>query len=67
MEFRVLGPLEALDEGRSIALGGAKQRSLLALLLFARGRPVASERLIDAIWGIDSAASAREVLLHAAA
>ena len=51
MEFRVLGPLEALDEGRSIALGGAKQRSLLALLLFARGRPVASERLIDAIWG----------------
>ena len=51
MEFRVLGPLRALDEGRSIALGGAKQRSLLALLLFARGHPVTSERLIDEIWG----------------
>jgi DNA-binding SARP family transcriptional activator len=50
VEFRILGPLEVLDGGRQIPLGGAKQRSLLALLLLARGRPVSSERLIDEMW-----------------
>ena len=38
MEFRILGPLEVLDEGRTLALGGSKQRALLALLLLHRGR-----------------------------
>jgi DNA-binding SARP family transcriptional activator len=50
VEFRILGPLEVLDGGRQIPLGGAKPRSLLALLLLARGRPVATERLIEEIW-----------------
>ena len=50
MEFRILGPLEVLDGGRQIPLGGAKPRSLLALLLLARGRPVSTERLIEDIW-----------------
>ena len=35
MDFRILGPLEALDEGQPVALGGSKQRALLALLLHA--------------------------------
>ena len=30
MEFRLLGPLEVLDEGRPLELGGAKQRALIA-------------------------------------
>jgi DNA-binding SARP family transcriptional activator len=50
MEFRLLGPLEVESEGRTIAIGPAKERALLALLLLARGRPVATERLIDAVW-----------------
>jgi DNA-binding SARP family transcriptional activator len=50
VEFRVLGPLEVLEGDRSIPLGGTKQRSVLALLLLARGAPVSSERLIDEIW-----------------
>ncbi len=50
MEFRILGPIGALDEGRPISLGGTKQRALFALLLLARGRPVTSERLIEAVW-----------------
>jgi len=33
MDFRILGPLEALDQGRAIRLGGEKQRALLAALL----------------------------------
>ena len=50
MEFRILGPLEVEEDGRSIPLAGAKQRALLALLLLARGRPVSTERLIEEIW-----------------
>jgi DNA-binding SARP family transcriptional activator len=32
MQYRVLGPLEVRDDGRSVPLAGAKQRALLALL-----------------------------------
>jgi DNA-binding SARP family transcriptional activator/ABC-type transport system substrate-binding protein len=60
VEFRVLGPLEALDERRSIALGGAKQRGLMAMLLLARGRVVATDRLIDEIWAGDPPETARK-------
>ena len=50
MEIRLLGPLEVEDEGRKIPLGGAKQRALFALLVLHRGRPVSTDRLIEAIW-----------------
>ena len=43
VEFRLLGPLEVVDRERQIALGGVKQRSVLALLLLARGRPVPTD------------------------
>ena len=33
MEFRILGPLEAWDEGREVSLGGPRPRALLAVLL----------------------------------
>src|SRR5688572_29519322 len=29
MDFRILGPLEVLEEGRAVALRGSKQRALL--------------------------------------
>jgi DNA-binding response OmpR family regulator len=47
VEFRVLGPLEVRDGDRSLALAGAKQRALLALLLLKANRVVSRERLID--------------------
>jgi DNA-binding SARP family transcriptional activator len=50
IEFRILGPLEAVAEGQSLAIGGAKQRALLALLLIDAGRVVSTDRLIDALW-----------------
>jgi DNA-binding SARP family transcriptional activator len=50
LEFRILGPLEAVVDGRPLALGGAKQRALLALLLLEAGRVVSTDRLIDALW-----------------
>src|SRR5689334_11656697 len=50
LAFFLLGELEVVSGGEPVALGGAKQRSLLALLLLARGRPVSSDALIDALW-----------------
>jgi DNA-binding SARP family transcriptional activator len=50
MEFRLLGPLEVVDGGRALDLGGPKQRALLALLLLDANRPVSRDRLIDALW-----------------
>jgi DNA-binding SARP family transcriptional activator len=49
-DFRILGPLEVVDEGRIVALGGQKQRALLALLLINAGEVVSTDRLIDELW-----------------
>src|SRR5512133_1840779 len=51
MKFRILGPLEVFDGKRALEVGGAKQRSLLAVLLLNANQVVSSHRLIDAIWG----------------
>jgi WD40 repeat protein/DNA-binding SARP family transcriptional activator len=51
MDFRILGPLEALDEGRTVALSGSKQRALLALLLLHPNETLSRDRLIDELWG----------------
>src|SRR5262249_12809575 len=67
MEFRILGPLEVEEDGQPIALGGDKQRSLLALLLLGRGRPVSTEHLIEEIWhGEPPATAAKSVQVYVA-
>jgi DNA-binding SARP family transcriptional activator len=50
-DFRMLGPLEVVDETGPLLLGGQKQRSVLALLLIEAPRPVSTDRLVDALWG----------------
>nr|MDP9336118.1 TIR domain-containing protein [Actinomycetota bacterium] len=52
--FRVLGPLEVRVGDRAIALGGAKQRSLLALLLTEVNHVVPVARMVEALWGEDA-------------
>jgi DNA-binding SARP family transcriptional activator len=51
MEIRILGPFEVLDGGDPVALGGRKQRALLAALALSPGRAVAASRLIEDLWG----------------
>jgi DNA-binding SARP family transcriptional activator len=51
MDFRLLGPLEVAGDEGSLALGGTKQRSLLAMLLLHANQVVSTDRLIDALWG----------------
>ena len=53
MEFRILGPLEVVDDGRTLEIGGQRQRALLALLLTRANEIVSSDRLIDELWGED--------------
>ncbi len=60
MEFRILGSLEVVDGDRVIALGGAKQRSLLALLLLHRSETVSLDWLVDALWGERPPATAQK-------
>ena len=49
MKFRILGPLEVFDGNRAVDVGGAKQRSLLAVLLLNANQVVSSHRLIEAV------------------
>jgi DNA-binding SARP family transcriptional activator len=51
VDFRILGPLEVLDDGRALELGGAKQRAVLAVLLLRANHVVSRDELIEAIWG----------------
>ncbi len=51
LEFRVLGPVQAVRDGRELALGGPRRRAVLALLLVAGGRVVPAERLAEDLWG----------------
>ena len=51
MEFRILGPLEAVDGTAALRLGGRKQRALLARLLLDANRTVSVDRLVDDLWG----------------
>jgi DNA-binding SARP family transcriptional activator/tetratricopeptide (TPR) repeat protein len=51
MDFRILGPLEAFDEGRALMLGGGKQRALLAVFLLHANETLSTDRLIDELWG----------------
>jgi DNA-binding SARP family transcriptional activator len=62
MEFRILGPLEAWDEGREVSLGGRKPRALLAVLLVHANEVVPADRLIDELWGEDSPEHAADAL-----
>jgi len=54
VRYRVLGPVDAVDaDGRSLPLGGERQRALLAALLARPGEVVSSDRLAHLLWGDD--------------
>ena len=51
MDYRLLGPLEALAGDRDVPLGGPKQRAVLTVLLLRAGETVSTDTLIDEVWG----------------
>lgn len=54
VKYRVLGPVEVQVDGKVLDLGPKKQRSLFALLLINHNRTVATDRILDALWGDDA-------------
>jgi DNA-binding SARP family transcriptional activator/class 3 adenylate cyclase/alpha-beta hydrolase superfamily lysophospholipase len=62
MEFRLLGPLEVSDEGRTAQLGGRKVRALLALFLLHANETISVDRLVDDLWGEAAPDTARKMI-----
>jgi DNA-binding SARP family transcriptional activator len=62
VDFRILGPLQVIHDGGAVPLPGARQRELLTLLLLDAGQVVSSDRLMEALWGVDQPAAGRTAL-----
>jgi DNA-binding SARP family transcriptional activator len=62
MDYRILGPLEALDGERQLPLGGARQRAVLALLLLHGNETLTRDVIVDELWGEDAPPTAAKVL-----
>ena len=62
LEYGILGPLQAFDASGPLPVRGAKQRALLAALLLHRDEVVATDRLIDELWGERPPATATKTL-----
>jgi DNA-binding SARP family transcriptional activator len=62
LEFRVLGQMEVVRDGRRLALGGHRQLAVLAVLVLDAGRMVPVDRLVDALWGEEPPSGARATI-----
>src|SRR5438309_1662683 len=62
MEFRILGPLEVVEDGEPVALGTLKERLVLGVLLLHANECVSRERLIDDLWGEAPPPTARKAV-----
>jgi len=62
VQVRILGPLEVWDDGRVVELGAGRQRALLALLALNAREIVATDRLIDELWGSSPPPTAAKAL-----
>lgn len=65
MEFGILGPLEVRHGDRQVAIGGSKQRRVLATLVLNAGRVVALGQLVDAVWDGEPPITARKQVQNA--
>jgi DNA-binding SARP family transcriptional activator len=67
VDFRILGPLEVWDRGRTIELPRRKQRALLVFLLLRAGETLSTDALIEALWGEEPPRTARASLQNTVA
>jgi DNA-binding SARP family transcriptional activator/tetratricopeptide (TPR) repeat protein len=59
LRFKVLGPLVVTAGEAGIALGGARQRTILALLALTPGRVVPVDTMVDSVWNSRPPTTAR--------
>ena len=62
VEYRVLGPVEALVDGVPVKLGGPRQRGVLVALLTRANSLVPAARVIDDLWEDDPPSSAANLV-----
>src|ERR1700682_2173994 len=62
MQFRILGPLEVTADRRVLALGGARQRALLAILLLSANRAISTSRLTELLWAGEAPETANNAI-----
>ena len=62
MEYRILGPLEVVGDGRPVVLNAPKPRALLLCLLLRANEAVSADALIDAVWGEQPPSSAAKLV-----
>src|SRR5664279_33508 len=62
VEIRVLGRLEVWDGQVPLAIGGTKQRAVLAMLALRANKIVSTDFLVDGLWGEAPPASAINVV-----
>ena len=62
MDFRILGPLEVVDDERVLDVGGGKQRDVLALLLIHANEVVSNDRLVEGLWPDQRPPSATKIV-----
>src|SRR5262245_41901771 len=63
VQYEVLGHLRVLDkDGAEVQVSASMLRTLLALLLVNRGRPVSVDRIADTLWGDQPPRSAANLI-----
>jgi len=64
LEFRILGPVQAVHDGAALPLGGTR-KALLALLLVHANESLSTERLIEELWGAEPPPTALRMVRNA--
>jgi DNA-binding SARP family transcriptional activator len=63
LELGFLGPFEVrIDGGAPVAVGGARQKALLAVLALHANEVVSTDRLIEELWGDNAPATAAHTI-----
>ncbi|MBB5958624.1 DNA-binding SARP family transcriptional activator [Saccharothrix tamanrassetensis] len=66
MEFRILGPFEVRDRGAAVALGGSRQRAVLAALLLRANETAGIGYLAESVWDAPPATPASNLRTYVA-
>jgi DNA-binding SARP family transcriptional activator len=63
LDFRLLRPLEVVDDdGAVLAIGTGRLRALLGLLMLRPGELIGSEELVEELWGEAAPPTAHKML-----
>ena len=57
MHYQLLGPMTVIHDDTEVTLGGLRQRGVLAALLLAAGRTVATDTLVEMEQDVQSSIS----------